>query len=54
MSDLTPEEQLVLDNLRQIKGKKGHGTLRVDIRDGVEATIRREHGIEVKKGLDNK
>lgn len=34
--DLTPAEKRVVELLRELKTATGHGTLTVDVRDGVE------------------
>lgn len=39
---LTPNENRVVELLRALKANKGHGTLRVDIADGLEILFRPE------------
>lgn len=49
MSDLilTANERFVVEQLRLLKAAKGHGVLRVDVRDGLEALVRPEPSLQL-------
>lgn len=44
--DVTPKEAGVIQHLRALKQEGGHGTLRVDVADGSEILLKREHSIK--------
>ncbi len=44
--DVTAKEAGVIQHLRALKSDGGHGTLRVDVADGAEILLRREHSVK--------
>ncbi len=40
---LTLNEARVIELLREIKANRGHGSLKIDIRDGIESLFRPEY-----------
>lgn len=44
--DVTPKEAGVIQHLRALKANDGHGTLRVDVADGAEILLKREHSVK--------
>ncbi len=44
--DVTAKEAGVIQHLRALKSSGGHGTLRVDVADGSEILLKREHSIK--------
>lgn len=40
---LTENEARVVELLREMKASRGHGTLRVEVRDGLESLLRPEY-----------
>ncbi len=42
---LTPNECQAIELLRSLKANKGHGTLRIEVRDGMETLFRPEPSV---------
>lgn len=43
---LSPNEAYAIELLRQLKANKGHGVLRIDVRDGLESLFRPESALQ--------